>query len=408
VLLQHKFNSAADRFARTRVGALNRVWPSFRLCGCCGLALAVVVGGCLVMSRGLSILVMSGIVVSAIITFLSLVMTTKILTGEERIIYYHHEIAVMGMAAALLRSWRQPILPYLDVTILCIGVFLICGRFGCLMVGCCHGRPHRWGVCYREEHAAAGFTSYYVGVRLFPIQAVESLWVLCIVVAGVSFVINGRPAGTALAWYVATYGLGRFCFEFMRGDSARPYHLGFSQPQWLSLLLMCGMVWAEMAGILHFHLWHAMATACLALAMTVISLVRHFRRTARHQLLHPRHVKEVAEAMAMVSSLAAETKVAGQWTTPAWKNSVSTPVHVRCTSLGIQISGGKISGAAGDIYHYALSRGDGGMTEEAGRVLARLILQLRRAIGDAEFVRGNRNVFHLLIHPVAGKELAHR
>ena len=108
------------------------------------------------------------------------------------------------------------------------------------MVGCCHGRPHRWGVCYREEHAAVGFTPYFVGVRLFPIQAVESLWVFCIVTTGVTFVLNGRPAGAALAWYVVTYDLGRFCFEFLRGDPDRPYLWGFSQPQWISLLLMCG------------------------------------------------------------------------------------------------------------------------------------------------------------------------
>ena len=71
------------------------------------------------------------------------------MTGEERIIYYRHEIAVMVVAALLLWLLRQPLLPYLDVTILGIGMFLTCGRMGCFMVGCCHGRPHDWGVCYR-------------------------------------------------------------------------------------------------------------------------------------------------------------------------------------------------------------------------------------------------------------------
>jgi hypothetical protein len=47
------------------------------------------------------------------------------------------------------------------------------------------------------------------------------------------------------------------------------------------------------------------------------------------------------------------------------------------------------------------------MTEETARILAGLILQLRQAIGAGEFVKGNRNVFHLLIRPVAGKELAY-
>jgi hypothetical protein len=302
----------------------------------------------------------------------------------------------------------QPVLPYLDVIILCIGVFLVCGRVGCLMVGCCHGRPHRWGVCYRKEHADAGFTPYFVGVRLFPVQAVESLWVFCIVTIGVTFVLNGHPsgaAGAALAWYVVTYDLGRFCFEFLRGDPDRSYLWGFSQPQWISLLLMCGVVWAELAGVLPFHLWHVAATACLALAMTVIGLARRFSRTDRHRLLHPRHVKEVAEAMAMVPSPAIETKAVGQWTILPRRNSIA--ISVGYTSLGVQISGGKVSGASGDTYHYTLSCRDGGMTEETARILAGLILQLRQAIGAGSVVKGNRNVFHLLIHPVAEQEASH-
>jgi hypothetical protein len=283
--------------------------------------------------------------------------------------------------------------------ILGVGAFLVCGRIGCLKVGCCHGRPYRWGVCYSKEHADAGFTPCFVGVRLFPVQGVESLWVFCVVTTGVVFVLNGHPAGAALAWYVVAYDIGRFCFEFLRGDAERSYLWGFSQPQWISLLLMCGVVWAETAGVLPFHLWHAVATAGLALLMAVISLARRFSKTGRHRLLHPRHVREVADAMSLASSPAAETRAASQWTVLRRKNSI--PAHVGCTSLGVQISGGKVRGAAGDTYHYTLSCRDGGMTEESARILAGLILQLRQSAGAGEFVKGNRNVFHLLIHPLA-------
>src|SRR5262249_61119424 len=106
-------------------------------------------------------------------TFLGIIMTTKPITGQERIIYYPHEIAVSLAAAGLLWLTSEPLLPYLDITILGIGAFLACGRIGCLMVGCCHGRPSGWGIRYTPDHAAAGFTDYYVGVVLFPIQLVE-------------------------------------------------------------------------------------------------------------------------------------------------------------------------------------------------------------------------------------------
>ncbi len=395
-------NRHLDKLVRLEMRLLHRPRPAFQVCGYTGLTLAIILSLILASVRGLSPVVIAALILAAVLTFFGLVMATKIITGEERIIYYHHEIAVMIVAALLLRLFGQPVLPYLDLTILCIGLFLVCGRIGCLMVGCCHGRPHRWGVCYRKEHADAGFTPYFVGVRIFPVQAVESLWVFCIVTTGVAFVLNGRPAGAALAWYVVTYDLGRFCFEFLRGDPDRSYLWGFSQPQWISLMLMCGVVWAETAGVLPFHLWHVVATACLALAMTAIVLARRFSGTARHRLLHPRHVREVAEALSLVPIRATGTKAAGQWTVLPRKNSI--PIHIGCTSLGIQISGGNVGGAAGGTYHYTLSCRDGGMTEETARILAGLILQLRQAISAGAFVKGNRNVFHLLLDPVGEQE----
>jgi prolipoprotein diacylglyceryltransferase len=393
-------NGWMDRLIRPQIYVLYKACAAFQVCGCIGGAIAVLLAMALAMRLGLSPIMMAALILSAVLTFFGLVMATKIITGEERIVYYHHEIAVMVVAAFLLWLLRRPILPYLDLMILGVGAFLVCGRVGCLMVGCCHGRPHRLGVRYREEHADAGFTPYFVGVRLFPVQAVESLWVFCIVTIGATFALKGYPAGAALAWYVVTYDLGRFCFEFLRGDPDRSYLWGFSQPQWISLLLMCGVVWAEIAGVLPFHMWHVAATAYLALAMTVISLVRRLSRTSRYQLLHPRHVREVAEAMSLVSSPAAETKAAGQWTVLPRKNSV--PVHIGCTSLGVQISGGKVGGPEGDTYHYTLSCRDGGMTEGGARILAGLIFQLRQATGGGALVKGNRDVFHLLIYPSAG------
>jgi hypothetical protein len=343
---------------------------------------------------------MAGLLLSATLTFFGLIMTTKIITGKERITYYHHEIAVMVVTALVLWLSRQPILPYLDITILGVGLFVAVGRVGCLLVGCCHGRPHRWGVCYRKEHADAGFTPYFVGVRLSPIQAVESLWVFCIVLVGSLFVLSGYPPGTALTWYFVAYSVGRFYFEFMRGDPERPYYWGFSQAQWISLILMFAIVWIELAGALSFQLWHAGATAGIVLPMIAATLKRRFQGKAKHRLLHPHHVKEVAEAIEVVSKLSADRTPPDGWTVFPRRDSIPAAIHVGCTSLGVQISASKIRRTAGCIDHYALSCRDGGMTEETARVLARLILQLRQATGSNEFLKGNGAVFHLLIHPL--------
>lgn len=371
----------------------------FQVCGCIGLGLAILLDMSLVNYRGLSPLVIWGIMFSAVLTFIAVIMVTKVITGEEQIIYYHHEIAVMLVAALFLWLLGQPILPYLDLTILGIGTFLACGRIGCLMVGCCHGRPSPVGVRYREEHAAAGFTPYYVGVRLFPVQVVESVWVLSIVLVGTAFFLEGYPAGTALAWYVVTYDLGRFCLEFLRGDPERPYLWGFSQGQWISILLMCLVVWAEYSGSLPFQSWHTAVTIGLVLVMIAVALWRRFQKIDKHRLVHPHHVREVAGVIELTSNLATEPPPIGQWTVMPRQDAMSIRVPIGCTSLGVQISASKIRNAAGCVYHYALSHKHGGMTEDTARIVARLILQLKQAAGSSEFLNGNQGVFHLLIKP---------
>lgn len=249
------------------------------------------------------------------------------------------------------------------------------------MVGCCHGRPYSWGVCYRREHADAGFASYYVGVRLFPSQAVESLWVLCIVMVGSAYILRSSPAGTALAWYVVMYDTGRFYFEFARGDVGRPYLWGFSEAQWISMLLMCLVVVAECFGILHFQFWHVLAALCVAGSMIGVALRRRFQKTQRYRLLHPYHVREVAEVLHRVA------------------NPASNDVQVGCTTLGIRVSVGEIKGGQGVIWHYAFSQQDGEMTKETAKLLSRLILQLKHPLGSNELIRGNQSVFHALVDP---------
>jgi len=403
------FSRRLDILIRPKVRLFHRPWPAFQVCGYLGLALSILLAMSLVSYLGLSLGVTLGITAAAVLSFFALVMAGKILTGEEQIIYYHHQIAVIIVITLLLRSLNKPVLPYLDVTILGIGLFLVFGRVGCLMVGCCHGRPYRLGVSYRPEHADAGFTPYFVGVRLFPVQAVESLWVLGIVLVGVVLVLHSYPPGTALTWYVVMYGVGRFCLEFMRGDPGRSYPLGFTQPQWTSFLLMSGLVWAELTGILPRVGWHIVATISVAGAMIGVSLKRRLQKTAKHQLLQPRHVKEVAETLAMVSNSGTQTlSTTGRWRILPAQGSTTRNILIGSTSLGIQISAGRISDSAGETCHYTLSRAGGGMTEETARVLGRLIFQLKQAAGAFDLVKGSRDVFHLVIHPVSGKESAHR
>jgi prolipoprotein diacylglyceryltransferase len=362
-----------DELVRTRIRVAGRPRPAFLVCGFTGLFAAIVLTAVLVARQGLPLLAVVGIALVGCGTFLGLAMATKIVTGEEKLIYYHHEIAILLNTGVLVWLLGLPVLPYLDATVLGVGAFLACGRVGCLMVGCCHGRPHPFGACYRPEHAEAGFAAHWVGVRLFPIQAVESLWVAGAVAAGAMMIFAGRPAGSAFAWYVVAYDVGRFAFEFARGDSDRPYHLGFSQAQWLSLILTAGVAGAEVSGVLPLVAWHVAAAPALALAMIAVALHRRRDPARRSVLLHAHHLDEMARAL----------------TSPP---AADGGVPVARTSLGIQLSRGESAG----VRHHTLSRAGAPLGEAEARALAAALLRLRGDDSPAELLPAPHGVYHVV------------
>jgi hypothetical protein len=371
-----------DFLARPEIRVFGRAHSAFLVCGQSGLALAIGVGVSLTLYRGLSVWVLLAVVLTAVVTFLALAMITKIVLREEQLIYYHHEVAILCTVTVLLVLMREPVLPYLDVTILGVGTFLFCGRVGCFMVGCCHGRRHRWGVRYRPEHAEAGFTPYYVGVRLFPIQLVESLWVLATVAAGIGLVLDGAAPGVALAWYVIVYDVGRFCFEFTRGDPARPYRGGFSEGQWTSLLLMLVVTGAELAGAVPPHTWHLIATAGVAAAMVTVTARRHLRGDSRYRLLNPNHVDELADAMNDIAKSRSDNP---------------GPIEVTTTSAGLRISTGQAGTARGAVRHYTFSTSGHPLSGADARAVAGVITVLGHHAEFGDLLPGRAGTFHLLL-----------
>lgn len=387
-------NAFLDTHVASRMVFKKRAFSAFQFLGYSGLVVAVLLAMGMVISMGLSPIVMALVILVAVLSFLGLAMVTKIITGEERLTYYHHEIAVIAATIGVLAILRQPILPYLDVTILGVGAFLAFGRAGCFMVGCCHGRPSRWGVRYREQHALDGFGAHFVNVRLFPIQAVESLAVFFIVLAGCWFVLTGRPPGTAFAWYVISYDLVRYCFEFLRGDPERPYLWGFSEAQWTSLALMVVVVWVESVGGLPFEPWHLVATLGLASVMLMISAHRVTDGSFRYNLLHAAHMKEIAD---IVRQISVQRHRRNLFISPMR----SDAVHIACTSLGIYISGGNFKSIATkpEIRHITFSMKGSEITQARAQMLADLLIHLQGHAGPSRLIAKGSGVFHLLLLP---------
>lgn len=363
-------DTASPGWIRPRFHLLGKEWIGFQVCGVAGLCASLAVAMAAARAIGLSLPVVLAILAAGVATFLALAMATKIVAGEESLIYYHHEIAVIAAATLLLKATGQPVLPYLDITALGIGTFLAFGRAGCLMAGCCHGRPSGWGVRYGQSHVREGLPHCYSGVRLLPVQALESLFVLGTVAAG-AWILRSSAPGAVFSSYVVVYGAARFGFEIIRGDTPRRYWHGFSEAQWTSVLLISGAVLAEWRGRLPISWFH---TGLLATAIGLMLVLAAARRP-ESELSTPRHLCELASAF---RSLARE----------------SEGIEVRRTSLGILVSGELV----GSARLCSFSRAGRPLNDVEALVLARLIGSLALVdCSQSTLNRGAHNVFHLML-----------
>ncbi|OGS41624.1 MAG: hypothetical protein A2506_11545 [Elusimicrobia bacterium RIFOXYD12_FULL_66_9] len=121
------------------------------------------------------------------------------------------------------------------------------GRLGCLLAGCCHGRPTElfWGIVFRDP--SSGVPAKWLGVPLHPTQPLEIVGDVIIAFFLYRLFERGGKPGLVAAAYLASYGALRFFIEFLRGDTV-PFVLGLTAGQFLGLLLI-----AAAAGIVYWR-----------------------------------------------------------------------------------------------------------------------------------------------------------
>ncbi|WP_454778009.1 prolipoprotein diacylglyceryl transferase [Georgenia muralis] len=113
-------------------------------------------------------------------------------------------IATVGALVAGTSLLDLPLGAVLDVTAPGLLVAMAVGRLGCLLGGCCAGRPtsSRWGVWSSDRR---------VGVRRIPVQLLESALSAALGVIALVLVLRSPAAGSGLVLVlaVAAYVLGR-------------------------------------------------------------------------------------------------------------------------------------------------------------------------------------------------------
>lgn len=323
------------------------------------------------------------LIAMAIVIFLGIAMVTKVMTGQERLTYYHNELVILVGAALFLHAVHQPVLAYLDLVAVAISAFLVCGRVGCCIVGCCHGRPRHHGVVYGAAHVDAGFPPSYAGVPLVPVQLLEAATAASIVLVTLRIMAAGAPDGSALAVTFIGYGAARFALEFVRGD-VRPTRAGLSEAQWTSTVIATLVLTAVLRGASGVPSG-AIVVAAAVMAAAAARVVTHRGvRRLRRQLRGPIHVDAL---LAFMKGDATADREVGH------------RLRIVTTSLGVIVSADPVTLSADAVSHdrhWAMSWPGHGLDEADGQWLANLIATTVGNRCQARAIFGN-GVIHVVL-----------
>lgn len=153
-------------------------------------------------------------------------------------VFYGGLISAIVACIYLLRKHRLPLWPSGDLFAPGIALGYMVGRLGCLMAGCCYGRPTDvpWAITFTDRVANMNVGTP-LNVALHPTQLYESAAGLIIFLALLAFERRGRPfAGRTFWMFVLLYSVSRFIIEFFRGDDRGMIGM-FSTSQFISLVL---------------------------------------------------------------------------------------------------------------------------------------------------------------------------
>jgi prolipoprotein diacylglyceryltransferase len=143
-------------------------------------------------------------------------------TREGGLLMYGGLPVMLLLSVPLLAALRLELGAFWDVATFTILVGMIFTRLGCLLNGCCAGRPSAsWLGIYLPNEKGEW-------KRRIPTQVLEAIWAAVILMVAV--VIWGRMpfAGALFLFVSASYAGGRFVMEFARerAPRARSFTLG--------------------------------------------------------------------------------------------------------------------------------------------------------------------------------------
>lgn len=131
------------------------------------------------------------------------------------------------------RRKKLSLKPLLDLTAPYIALGQSIGRIGCLLNGCCYGKPVAWGIYFPAHNA-----------RLYPTQLFETAGLFIIFLILKKAQTKPHQAGFIFVFYLWLAAIERFIVEFYRADHDLLW-LGLSLAQFVALgVFAAGIVMA--------------------------------------------------------------------------------------------------------------------------------------------------------------------
>jgi len=162
--------------------------------------------------------------------------TTLVRSGG---VFYGGLIAAVVVCIYQLRKHQLPLWTSGDLFAPGIALGYMVGRLGCLMAGCCYGRPTdvAWAVTFTDPAANLNVGTP-LNVALHPTQLYESAAGLVILLILLTLERRGRAFPGRTFWaFVLLYSVSRFIIEFYRGDERGMMFNTVSTSQGISLVL---------------------------------------------------------------------------------------------------------------------------------------------------------------------------
>jgi phosphatidylglycerol:prolipoprotein diacylglycerol transferase len=154
-------------------------------------------------------------------------------------VFYGGLIAALLTGLFLVHRYQLPVWKTADLIAPGIALGHIVGRFGCLLAGCCFGRPTDvpWAITFTDP-VAANTSGTQLDTPLHPTQLYDAGAEAIILFILLWTERKGRPfAGRTFWLYMLLYAISRYIIEFYRNDE-RGVILGMSTSQFVSLIIL--------------------------------------------------------------------------------------------------------------------------------------------------------------------------